>query len=98
MSTDTSFMFDSPMFESTFSYLDHEMQSDHYYLVMEYCPDGDLRNQLLRKQSLQQKFDVEQVVEWSLQIASALKFCHDRRVIHRDLKVSIKLGFFFYIL
>ena len=64
------------------------MQTDYYYLAMEYCPDGDLRNKILRKRSLQEKFDIEQVVEWALQIASALKFCHDRRVIHRDLKVN----------
>ena len=66
------------------------MQADTYYLMMEYCPDGDLRKQIRQKSNLGQKFDVEQVVEWSLQIAAALKFCHDRQVIHRDLKVSSK--------
>ena len=66
------------------------MQTDFYFLVMENCPDGNLRNQILRKRSLQEKFDVEQVIDWSMQIASALKFCHDRKVIHRDLKVSTK--------
>ena len=65
------------------------MQTDFYFLVMEHCPDGDLRNQILRKRSLRQKFDVDQVVEWSLQVASALKFCHDRKVVHRDLKVRV---------
>ena len=68
------------------------MQTDYYYLAMEYCPDGDLKNQILRKRSLQQKFDIKQVVEWAVQIASALKFCHDRKVIHRDLKVSAPLS------
>ena len=63
------------------------MQTDYYFLVMEYCPDGDLRKQISRNQSLKKKFDVLQVVDWSLQIASALKFCHDRQVIHRDVKV-----------
>ena len=64
------------------------MQTDYYYLAMEHCPDGDLKNQILRKRSLQQKFDIEQVVEWAFHIASALKFCHDRKVIHRDLKIN----------
>ena len=76
-------------FLTFFRYLDSEMQTDVYYLVMEHCPDGDLRNQILRKRSLKQKFDIEQVIEWSLQIATALKFCHDRKVVHRDLKVRI---------
>ena len=71
------------------------MQRDHYYLVMEHCPDGDLRDRILRKRSLQQKFDIEQVVEWAFHIASALKFCHDRKVIHRDLKVDCNWWFIF---
>ena len=84
-------------FKSLISYLDHEMQTDFYFLVMEHCPDGDLRNQILRKQSLRQKFDVDQVIEWSLQVASALKFCHDRKVVHRDLKVRAGKYFFCFI-
>ena len=69
------------------------MQTDFYYLMMEYCPDGDLRNQIRQKSNLGEKFDIEQVVEWSLQVASALKFCHDHNVIHRDLKVRTKIVF-----
>ena len=72
-------------------YLDNEMQADFYYLVMEYCPDGDMRTQITLKKNQQQVFDVQQVIDWSLQIASALKFCHDRQVIHRDLKISTEL-------
>ena len=69
------------------------MQADYYFLVMEYCPDGDLRKHILQKKKLNEKFDVEQVIDWSLQVAAALKFCHDHKVIHRDLKVSMKLTF-----
>ena len=78
-----------PKLNFTFRYIDEEMQTDYYFLVMEYCPGGDLRDQILLKKNLQQRFDVRQVIEWSLQVASALKFCHDRKVIHRDLKVSL---------
>ena len=78
---------------SILRYLDHDMQTDFYYLMMEYCPDGDLRNQIRQKSNLGEKFDIEQVVEWSLQVASALKFCHDHNVIHRDLKVRTKIVF-----
>ena len=74
-----------------FRYLDDDMQSDFFFLIMEYCPGGDLRKQISRKKSLNEKFGVQQVVEWSLQVAAALKFCHDNGVIHRDLKVKRKL-------
>ena len=69
------------------------MQNDYYYLMMEYCPDGDLRNQIRQKKDLGEKFDIRQVVDWSLQVAAALKFCHDNQVIHRDLKVISNLTF-----
>ena len=80
-----------------FRYLDSEMQADYYFLVMQYCPDGDLRDQIRQKINLGQVFDVQQVIDWALQVASALKFCHDRKVIHRDVKVSEKLTFRFDI-
>ena len=54
---------------------------------MEYCNEGDLRDQIIQKANSGEKFDVEQVVEWSCHIAAGLKFCHDKKVIHRDLKV-----------
>ena len=76
-----------------FSYLDNEMQSDQYFLVMEYCTGGDLRKQISLKKRNNHKFNVLQVVNWSLQIAAALEFCHERLVIHRDVKVNTKLSF-----
>ena len=71
-----------------FRYIDNEKHQDYYYLVMEHCVEGDLRSQLLKKNYDNQKFDVAQVIDWAYQIASALKYCHDRTVIHRDLKVN----------
>ena len=56
---------------------------------MEHCEEGDLRSQLHKKNFYKRKFEVEQVIDWAFQIASALKFCHDRTVIHRDLKVKV---------
>ena len=76
-----------------FRYLGGDMQSDYYFLFMEYCPDGDLRKKIRENQKSKKNFDVHQVIDWSLQVASALKFCHDRKVIHRDVKVREKLRF-----
>ena len=73
-----------------FRYIDSEKHTDYYYLVMEHCEEGDLRSQLHKKNYHKQKFDVEQVVDWAFQIASALKYCHDKTIIHRDLKVITK--------
>ena len=77
------------IFDVLFRYIDDEQHNDYYYLVMEHCEEGDLRSQLHKKNYYKQKFDVEQVIDWAFQIASALKFCHDRTVIHRDLKVKV---------
>ena len=52
------------------------------YLVMEYTPGGTLRSQHPKGTRL----PVEQIVTYVKQIASALDYAHQQRVIHRDVK------------
>jgi serine/threonine protein kinase/DNA polymerase III delta prime subunit len=52
------------------------------YLVMEYAPNGTLR-QLYPKKSLT---PLEQIVKYVSQIADALDYAHQQNVIHRDIK------------
>jgi tRNA A-37 threonylcarbamoyl transferase component Bud32 len=51
------------------------------YMVMEYLPGETLRAKLKRE-----RLPVEQVVEITRQIASALDYAHAHGVVHRDLK------------
>ena len=52
------------------------------YLVMSYAPDGTLRQRYPRGRHL----SLEIVVSYVKQIADALQYVHERKLIHRDIK------------
>ncbi len=63
-------------------------------IVMDYVDGGDLL-QKVQQQVMQNRasnrmeyINEEQILNWFTQICLALKHCHDRKIIHRDLKVA----------
>ena len=62
--------------------LDFGVQDGTPFLVMEYAPGGTLR-QLHPKGA---RMPLETVVSYVKQVASALQYAHEQRLIHRDLK------------
>ena len=58
-------------------------QAPVFCIVMEYCPYGPLFN-YLREGS--ERVPPTKLVEWTKQIASGVKYLHDHKIIHRDLK------------
>jgi serine/threonine protein kinase len=62
--------------------LDFGIQDQTPYLVMEYIQGGTLRS--LHPEGT--RLSYEQIVEYVKQIASALDYAHEQRVIHRDIK------------
>jgi serine/threonine protein kinase len=61
---------------------DYGIEDDTPYLVMTYAPRGTLRQQHPRGTRL----PLETVVFYVKQIADALQYVHDRKLIHRDIK------------
>ena len=63
-------------------------------IVMEYCDDGDLSTRIserTEKNELWSRYKPEyfkesQVLTWFAMIALGVKHCHDRSIIHGDLK------------
>jgi predicted ATPase/class 3 adenylate cyclase len=62
--------------------LDFGVQHGTPFLVMEYAPGGTLRQ--LHPKGMQLPLQI--VVAYLKQVASALQYAHDQRLIHRDLK------------
>jgi WD40 repeat protein len=62
--------------------LDFGLDGQTPYLVMDHAPNGNLRTRHPRGTVL----PVSTVVDYVKQIAQALQYAHDRKVIHRDIK------------
>jgi serine/threonine protein kinase len=70
-------------------------------IIMDYCSQGDLNAIMHRRRG--KPLSQDTVLDWFVQICLALKHCHDRRILHRDVKAQnifvaanglIKLGDF----
>src|SRR3989440_3065992 len=62
--------------------LDFAVQDGIPFLVMEYAPGGTLRT-LHPKET---RVPLESIVAYVTQVASALQYAHDQRLLHRDVK------------
>ena len=63
----------------------HEKSS--FCIVMEYADGGDLSNFIKARKG--RNMNEGQVLQLFVQIALAMKHVHDRKILHRDLKVII---------
>merc|ERR1719221_162820 len=53
---------------------------------MDYCEGGDLSRKIKRQRQTARGFPEPQIVRWFTQAILALKYIHDKHVLHRDLK------------
>ncbi|MEO7022535.1 MAG: serine/threonine-protein kinase [Ktedonobacteraceae bacterium] len=62
--------------------LDFDVEHGTPFLVLDYAPQGSLRQRYKRDQ----RVPLEQVVVYVDQVADALQYAHDRKHVHRDVK------------
>jgi len=67
--------------------IDHFIEGDGQYLVMEFIPGEDLGAQLERRES---PFEPPEALRWAEQLLDALEYLHTHQppIIHRDIKPS----------
>ncbi|SOV21463.1 NIMA related kinase 2 [Plasmodium sp. DRC-Itaito] len=58
------------------------------YVAMDYCIKGDLGKVIKKHKELETPIPEKKIKRWLLQIIMALKFIHDKKLIHRDLKCN----------
>ena len=58
----------------------------NWNIVMEYAPDGTLDDLIEQRKARNQPFDEQEIIDLFTQVCLALKHCHDRHILHRDIK------------
>ena len=68
---------------------DLKVTKNHYYIIMEYCNGGSLKQCLDRYKEMYHHAFTEEIVQYIMrQVMSAVKYMHSQRIIHRDLKLD----------
>lgn len=61
-------------------------KTEHLCIVMEYAAAGDLSHKI--KQQKGRHFAEELVLDWFIQLCFSIKYCHQKKVLHRDIKTQ----------
>jgi len=69
-------------------YRESFIESGWLCILMDYCEGGDLSKQIEHAKKKRQPIPEDQVLRWITQALLALKYIHDKHVLHRDLKSS----------
>lgn len=65
-------------------YVEHFQERGCLFIVMQYANGGDLQQKIDR--AGRNLMDEEEILHYFIQTSLALKYVHDRKILHRDLK------------
>ena len=61
-------------------------EEENLCIVMEHAENGELEQYLNRRRELGHPLSEDEVLEWLIQLCLGIKYIHDQRILHRDLK------------
>ena len=64
---------------------DFSFNNSRAILVMEFAEGGDLDNKIKEQRKIG-PFKEEIIISWFLELCNVIKYCHQRNILHRDLK------------
>jgi len=67
-------------------YRENFLEDGWLCIAMDYCEGGDLSDRVKKMRSQRKSFPEDQVLRWFTQAILALKYIHDMKILHRDLK------------
>jgi NIMA (never in mitosis gene a)-related kinase len=67
--------------------MDSFLSETDLIIVFEWAAAGDLKRQLRKAQEREVRFEERVVWKYFSQIADAIQHMHEKRIMHRDLKV-----------
>lgn len=70
------------------SYKESFIENEQLIIVMELCEVGDLSFHVKTKAKKQEYFSETEIMNWFVQICMALTYIHERKILHRDIKLS----------
>ncbi|EGD74020.1 NEK/NEK1 protein kinase [Salpingoeca rosetta] len=62
------------------------IQGGYLHIVMEYAENGDLCQAIDAQRAKSALFEESNVMNWFVQVTSALSYCHSVNLMHRDIK------------
>ena len=75
-------------FHDVFKISKKQPQKMYLNIVMEYADDDELAVKIKNKKDTGSQFSEDEILNYFTQVCLGLKHCHDRKILHRDLKAS----------
>lgn len=68
------------------TYKESFIQHGNLHIVTDYCEGGDLSSKIRRNALKMCYFTEDDILDWFVQICLALKYVHEQKILHRDIK------------